>query len=51
MDVEHRRGPHKDRKSNCCTTSLNEEICVDFDVTFAVEVANVEINDVSCGGQ
>ena len=46
-EVEHRRDRDCDKKS--CTNCFRQELCVEFEVTFSVDIENVEITDVTCG--
>ena len=45
--VSRRRRRKKCRK-NTCTNDFEQEIDVDFEVTFAVEIEDVELVDVTC---
>lgn len=38
------------KKGNCCTERFSQPLCVSFEVTFAVDIQNVEIEEVTCGG-
>ncbi|MFW5980663.1 MAG: hypothetical protein ACOCRB_01440 [Halanaerobiaceae bacterium] len=38
------------KRGNTCKNKFSQDICVDFVVTFGVNIQDVEIEDVTCGG-
>ena len=34
---------------NSCTNTFRQELCCEFEVTFSVDIENVEITEVTCG--
>ena len=41
----------RDRRcGNSCTNDFRQELCCEFEATFRVDIENVEITNVTCGG-
>ena len=43
-----RRRRRKECPKNSCTNDFAQEICTEFEVTFAVEIEDVELTNVTC---
>ncbi|MFW6410314.1 MAG: hypothetical protein ACOCZR_04655 [Halanaerobiales bacterium] len=51
MGDYNRRRPRRKRKcqGNTCTNTFCQDIECEFDVTFAVDIEDVELTDITCG--
>ncbi|WP_167935779.1 hypothetical protein [Halothermothrix orenii] len=51
VQAESRRHRHDYRRGNSCTNNFRQELLVDFEVTFNVDIDDVNITDVQCPGR
>lgn len=49
MGDYRRRPPRRNCGKNTCTSCFEQDIECEFDVTFSVDIEDVQLTDVSCG--